>query len=177
MKVRRRFYAVSEVNVDGVKLPVLVLKESSEVEVKLRKRSGDLFDLLSEALHKELLEISDKKGDIDNAYIEYETKSGKLLVRVGSGKGLKGEMVKWPTKLKRVAVVKESPRELDLSSLKWHRVPEDVFVYEGKPKGEYSAILLDTEDGMYVVLSDKALEEEVKEWEFAEEGAEEGEEE
>jgi len=72
--------------------------------------------------------------------------------------------------------MRESPKEVDLNSLKWHEVSGEVYVYEGKPKGQFKALLLDTEDGAYLILSDEALEEEVKEWEFEDEGAEEGEE-
>jgi len=175
MKVRRRVYVVNSLEVDGVKLPILKLKESNEVTINVKKSSGDAFDALSDALYRELIEMEEKGAGSEGVYVEYVAKSGKLVVRVGGGKGLKGEMAKWPAKLKRVAVLKESPKEVDLNGLKWVEVGEDVYVYEGKPSGQYKAILLDTEDGMYVLLSEKALEEEVKEWEFEEEGANEGE--
>ena len=173
MKVRRRVYVTDEVLVEGVKIPVLRLVESDEITIKTKKSSGDAFDALSNALHRELIEL-EEKGKGEGVYVEYEAKSGKLVVRVGGGKGLKGEMVKWPTRLKRAAVLRESPKNVDLNKLKWAEFGDDVFVYEGRPQGSYKAVLFDTEDGMYLVLSDKALDEEVKEWEFEEEGAEEG---
>ncbi|NPA84854.1 MAG: hypothetical protein GXO07_02480 [Crenarchaeota archaeon] len=173
MKARKRVYEVGEVTVDGVKLPVLRLKESTEVDLKRVK--GDAYDALTNALHRELIEM-EEKGLVEGYYVEFEAKSGKLVVRAGGGRGLKGELAKWPVRLKRAAVLRTSPKEVDLEKLRWVKFGDNVFVYEGRPEGDYKAVLLDTEDGMYVVLSDKAIDEEVKEWEFEDEGAEEGEE-
>ncbi|UXD22022.1 hypothetical protein IPA_00955 [Ignicoccus pacificus DSM 13166] len=143
MPVIKRTYKVTKLSFEGVEIPVLKLVSSEEVPKSELKKAV------------EQMELSDYVKD---TFVEYVIREGNITYRKAIGKGPAGELSKWPVKLRRVAVLRHSPENLDLNKLNWHEVEEDVYVYEGKVEG-VKAILLDTEEGMYLVLNE-ALESE-----------------
>jgi len=179
LKVVRNVYELTEIEAEGVKIPVLKRVKSEEINIKGLKVTNEASHELLEKLKSRLL-----REAIDNeregVYVEYVLKNDekKVEVRVGRGFGAKGELAKWPTKLLKLTVFKEPPRgEIKLDKLNWVEVDGDVYLFEGTPRGNYSAILFMTEDGAYLHLSEKTLESDITEVEEEEEGAEESEEE
>ena len=175
----KRTYKLSEISTDGVRIPILKLLEEKEVKVKGIKVEEQASHMTLEKLTNALLkDVIDKEKE--GYYVEYvllDEEKG-IEVRAGWGSGAKGELAKWPTRLLRFAVLKENPKgQLELDKLKWYEAGDDVYLFEGKPQGNFSAILFMTEDGAYLHLSEEALERDITEIEEEEEGSEEEEEE
>jgi hypothetical protein len=138
LPVIKRIYKVETLKLGNAELSVLRLVSSEEVP------KGELKRALDE------LELSDYMKDL---FIEYVVKEGGVIYRKAIGKGLRGEISKWPVRLKRVALLNHSPENLDLNELEWLEVHEDIYVYEGEVKGAKAAII-DTEEGVYLVLKE-----------------------
>ena len=179
LKVIKNVYEPSEIMFNDVRIPVLKLIDSKKVNIKdiriMKEATHELLEKLKNQLLKEAIE-SEKEG----IYVEYVLKNEekKIEVRVGRGFGAKGELAKWPTKLIRLAIFKEPPRgELKLDDIEWFEVDDNIYLFEGTPRGNCSAILFMTEDGAYLYLPEKTLESDITEIKEEEEGTEESDEE
>jgi len=157
MPVIKRTYRVEELKVNGINIPVLKLVSSESIS---KKRMNDELEKIMEEM-----ELSDyKKGE----FIEYVISEGKTIYRKAIGKSTsRGELAKWPVRLKRVAVLDALPEKLNLNELSWYDVKGEYYVYEGKVRDV--VLILDTEEGIY--LAGEALESEVEEGKAQKSGA------
>ncbi len=163
MELRKRIYEAKTLNVNGVKIKVYVLKDSTTFKDK-------------KTFNKDLMDTMEKMDALEDVLVEYvQGASDSRIERVVLGKTRSPTLLaKWPTKLFKVAILEDSAKEVNLTSLKWIEAPKNAYVYEGMVEGSYYAVLLDTEDGIYTLF--KETREEGHEENYAEnEGEGEGE--